>query len=144
MLVAFSTWSCQERISTHGYVPDPEAVARIEPGVHNRLEVAQFLGTPSTTALFGEETWLYITERRREFAFFKPEIIDQQVVAIAFNDSGVVDSIDEYLLEDGRLVDPVSRTTPTYGKQIGLIEQLLGNVGRFNNEGGKGVKLPGQ
>ena len=142
--VALGSWSCQERVSTHGYVPDPEAVARIEPGVHNRLEVAQFLGTPSTTAMFGEETWLYITERREEFAFFKPEIVDQQVVAIAFDDSGVVDSIDEYLLADGLLVDPVTQTTPTYGKQVGLLEQFLGNVGRFNNEGGKGVKLPGQ
>jgi len=142
--VALSTWSCQDRISTHGYVPDPEALARIEPGVHNRLEVAQFLGTPSTTAMFGEETWLYITEKRKEFAFFKPEIIEQQVVAISFNDAGVVDTLDEYLLADGLLIDPVSRTTPTYGKQIGLLEQFLGNVGRFNNEGSQGVSLPGQ
>ena len=142
--MALSVWSCQDRISTHGYVGDPEAIARIEPGVHNRLEVAQFLGTPSTTAMFGEETWLYITEKRKEFAFFKPEIIEQQVVAIAFNDAGVVDAVDEYLLADGLLIDPVSRTTPTYGKQVGLLEQFLGNVGRFNNEGGKGVALPGQ
>jgi outer membrane protein assembly factor BamE (lipoprotein component of BamABCDE complex) len=144
LLVAFSTWSCQERVSTHGYIPDPEALSRIEPGVHNRLEVAQFLGSPSTTAMFGEETWLYITERRREFAFFKPEIVEQQVVAIAFDNAGVVDAVDEYLLADGLLVDPVTRTTPTYGKQVGLMEQLLGNMGRFNNEGGKGVSLPGQ
>lgn len=141
---ALSVGSCQERISTHGYVGDPEAIARIEPGVHNRLEVAQFLGTPSSTAMFGEETWLYITEKRREFAFFKPEIVEQQVVAIAFNDSGVVDAVDEYLLADGLLIDPVSHTTPTYGKQVGLLEQFLGNVGRFNNEGGRGVALPGQ
>ena len=66
------------------------------------------------------------------------------MVAIAFNDAGVVDAVDEYLLADGLLIDPVSRTTPTYGKQVGLLEQFLGNVGRFNNEGGKGVALPGQ
>lgn len=136
--------ACQPRVSNHGYVPDPDALARIEPGVHNKLEVAQFLGTPSTTALFGEETWLYITERREEFAFFKPEIIDQQVVAIAFNDVGIVDSVDQYVMEDGYVVDPVTRTTPTYGKQIGLLEQFLGNIGRFNTEGQEGVKLPGQ
>lgn len=142
--VALSMWACEPRISRHGYVPDPEVLSRIEPGLHNRLEVAQFLGTPSTTAMFGEETWLYITEKREEYAFFKPEIIEQQVVAIAFNNSGVVDSVDEYLLADGILVDPVSRKTPTYGKQIGLLEQLLGNIGRFNNEGSRGVSLPGE
>ena len=42
------------------------------------------------------------------------------------------------------MVNPVSRTTPTYGKQLGLLEQLIGNVGRFNTEGQQGVKVPGQ
>jgi len=135
---------CQPRISTHGYVPDPEALARIEPGVHNRLEVAQFLGTPSTTAMFGDETWLYITERREEYAFFRPEITDQQVVAIAFDPAGVVHTVDSYALEDGILIDPVTRETPTYGKQLSLLEQFLGNLGRFNTEGQQGVRLPGQ
>ncbi len=136
--------ACEPRISTHGYVPDQEVMDRVEPGVHNRLEVAQFLGTPSTTALFGAETWLYITERREEYAFLKPEIIDQSVIAIAFDDRGVVQEIAGYSLEDGIVVNPVSRTTPTYGKQLNLLEQLIGNVGRFNTEGQSGVKVPGQ
>lgn len=136
--------ACEPRISTHGYVPNEQILSRIEPGLHNRLEVAQFLGTPSTTALFGAETWLYITERREEYAFFKPEIIDQSVIAIAFDDRGIVQEIAGYTLEDGIVVDPVSRTTPTYGKQLGLLEQLVGNVGRFNTEGQSGVSLPGQ
>ncbi len=136
--------ACEPRISTHGYVPDTQVLDRIEPGLHNRLEVAQFLGTPSTTALFGAETWLYITERREEYAFFRPEIIDQSVIAIAFDDRGIVQEIAGYSMEDGIVVNPVSRTTPTYGKQLGLLEQLIGNVGRFNTEGQQGVKVPGQ
>lgn len=136
--------ACEPRISTHGYVPNEQILSRIEPGLHNRLEVAQFLGTPSTTALFGAETWLYITERREEYAFFHPEIIDQSVIAIAFDERGVVQEIAGYTLEDGIIVDPISRTTPTYGKQLGLLEQLVGNVGRFNTEGQSGVSLPGQ
>jgi outer membrane protein assembly factor BamE (lipoprotein component of BamABCDE complex) len=136
--------ACEPRISTHGYVPNQEVMDRIEPGVHNRLEVAQFLGTPSSTALFGAETWLYITARREEYAFFKPEIIDQSVIAIAFDERGVVQEIAGYTLEDGIIVNPISRTTPTYGKQLGLLEQLIGNVGRFNTEGQSGVKVPGQ
>jgi len=144
MTVATALAACEPRISTHGYVPDPEAVARVEPGVHNQLEVVQFLGTPSTASLFGEPTWLYITERREEFAFFKPEIISQDVVAIAFDNRGVVVEVASFSMEDGLVVDPVSRTTPTYGKELGLLEQLFGNIGRFNTEGQSGVKVPGQ
>jgi outer membrane protein assembly factor BamE (lipoprotein component of BamABCDE complex) len=123
--------ACTPRITTHGFVPDPEALDRIQPGVHNEVEVAQFLGTPSTTALFGQPTWLYITERTEAYAFLEPEVVDQRVVLIAFNDSGVVTEVDEYIMEDGYLIDPVTRTTPTYGKELGLLEQLLGNIGRF-------------
>ncbi|MBC6439478.1 MAG: outer membrane protein assembly factor BamE [Rhodospirillales bacterium] len=137
-----ATSACEPRVSNHGYVPDPDTLARIEPGVHNRLEVAQFLGTPSTTTLFGAETWLYITELREEYAFFEPEIVDQNVVAIAFDDSGIVQEIANFSLENGLVVDPVSRTTPTYGKQLGLLEQLFGNIGRFNAEG-LAVPIPG-
>lgn len=137
--------ACTPRITTHGYVPDPDALQRIEPGVHNELEVAQFLGTPSTTALFGQSTWLYITERTEAYAFLEPEVVDQRVVAIAFNDAGVVSEVDEYVLADGYLVDPVTRETPTYGKQLGLLEQLLGNVGRFagQDEAPRRSPIPG-
>jgi outer membrane protein assembly factor BamE (lipoprotein component of BamABCDE complex) len=131
ILIAGALGACTPRITTHGYVPDPEALARIQPGVHNELEVAQFLGTPSTTVLFGEPTWLYITERTEAYAFLEPDLVDQRVVAIAFNDTGVVTQVDQYVLEDGMLIDPVTRTTPTYGKQLGLLEQLVGNIGRF-------------
>jgi outer membrane protein assembly factor BamE (lipoprotein component of BamABCDE complex) len=131
LAVAAALGACTPRVTTHGYVPDPEALSRIQPGVHNQLEVAQFLGTPSTTASFGQPTWLYITERTEAYAFLAPEVVDQRVVAIAFNDDGVVTDVDEYVLQDGYLVDPVTRTTPTYGKQLGLLEQLLGNIGRF-------------
>ena len=124
--------ACEPRVSNHGYVPEPEQLARIELGVHNRLEIAEILGTPSTAALFGPDTWLYITERREEHAFFAPEIVDQSVVAIAFDDDGVAQEMASFSIEDGIVVDPVSRVTPTYGKQLGLLEQLFGNIGRFN------------
>ena len=97
-MTALVLGACTPRLTTHGYVPDPDALQRIEPGVHNELEVAQFLGTPSTTALFGQSTWLYITERTEAYAFLEPEVVDQRVVAIAFNDAGVVSEVDEYVL----------------------------------------------
>ncbi len=132
---ALALAACEPRVSNHGYVPDPERLARIELDVHGRIEVAEVLGTPSSTALFGQDTWLYITERREEHAFFSPEIVDRSVVAIAFDDRGVVREIASFSIEDGIVVDPVSRITPTHGKQLGLLEQLFGNIGRFNTEG---------
>ena len=38
-------------------------------------------------------------------------------------------------IEDGIVIDPVSRATPTHGRDLGLLEQLLGNIGRFDAPG---------
>ena len=40
-----------------------------------------------------------------------------------------------YGQEDGRTIAYVDRTTPTEGNELTLIQQLLGNLGRFNPEG---------
>lgn len=136
--IASVAWGCVPRIHELGYVSDPAALAKIKPGVQTKLEVAQLMGTPSTTAVFGDETWLYITQRQEAYAFFKPEITEQDVIAIAFNKQGIVDSIHNYTLKNGINVQPVSKTTPTYGKQYGLLEQLIGNIGRFNNQKNSG------
>lgn len=50
----------------------------------------------------------------------------------------------DYDLEDGRVVSYASRETPTRGRELNLLEQLLGNIGRGQAEqfGGE-QNLPG-
>jgi outer membrane protein assembly factor BamE (lipoprotein component of BamABCDE complex) len=62
-------------------------------------------------------------------------VLDQQVVAVAFDDSGVVREVEHLGLADSRTVDPSPRVTPSAGRELGLMEQLVGNVGRFSGVG---------
>ena len=80
---------------------------------------------------FGEETWYYIASRTERFAFYAPKVVDQQVVAIAFDDVGMVRSVRLYGLSDARGIDPLERTTPTGGRQLTILQQLVGNLGNF-------------
>ncbi len=57
------------------------------------------------------------------------------MLAVAFDDTGLVSELRQYTLEDGRIIDPVTRKTPTLGRELNIIEQLFGNIGRFNNAG---------
>lgn len=129
--LALALAACEPRIDTHGFMPNAELVAQIEIGAQGKLEVAQVLGTPSTVATFDENIWYYITQQSRTFAFFKPEIVDQRVLVVTFGDDELVSAIDTYTIEDGLIIDPVTRTTPTSGKQLTLVQQLFGNIGRF-------------
>ena len=69
---------------------------------------------------------------------------DRRIIAVSFDDTGVVDEVAEYSLDDGRLVSYASRETPTRGRELSFIEQILGNVGRLPTEqfGGE-QNLPG-
>lgn len=126
--------ACGPRISNHGYVAVPGALEQLEAGVHDRQAVGLLLGTPSATALFGGETWFYIGIAREEFAFYRPDAVAQTVTAIAFDDDGTLREVVSFDIAAAAAIQPVERVTPTYGRQLGLLEQLFGNLGRVGNQ----------
>ncbi len=134
-LCAAGLAACEPRISRHGKVLDLEAVASIEPGVASQVDVVRLLGTPSSRSLFGEDTWFYISQQRSTQILSLPHTDAQTVVAVAFDDEGVVEEFAMLTIEDGLPIDPVARSTPTHGRELGLLEQLLGNIGRFDTTG---------
>ncbi len=123
--------ACAPNVATRGNLPDPDKLAEIRPGEASRDDVVDLLGSPSSAATFGEEIWYYIAARVETVAFNEPEVIDQQVVAIKFGEDGLVTAIDTYGMDDARAVEIVERVTPTSGQEITILQQLLGNVGRF-------------
>jgi len=130
--------ACAPRLDTRGYQFDPDTLSQIVPGTHTRDDVAEILGSPSSTALLDSELWYYIGNQTETFAFFEPKVIDREVVTIVFDKDGVVSTIDAFGLERGRNFDFVERETPTTGSKLTLLDQLLGNLGRFNKGGGAG------
>lgn len=119
----------------HGYFPDEAQPNEIEPGSDTRSTVLARLGTPSTKSVFDTDTWFYISSTQENFAFFKPKIAERKVVAISFGEDDVVDELVEYDADDGEVLQYAARETPTRGRELGLLEQLFGNVGT--------VRLPG-
>ena len=131
--------ACSPRIDQRGNLLDPDAVLAVKPGIQTKEQVSQLLGTPSTIATFDDKTWYYISKRTTTTAFFAPDITDQQVLVLKFNDSDVVEKVQLYGMDDAYEIEPVSRTTPTYGQKLTILQQLFGNIGRFT----KGETKPG-
>ena len=123
--------ACSPTIDQRGNLPDADNVLAIQPGVSTKDEVSQLLGTPSTVATFSDKTWYYISKRTETVAFFSADVIDQQVLVVKFDDSDVVEQVALLGMGDSNDVDMVGRETPTYGQQLTIIQQLLGNIGRF-------------
>jgi outer membrane protein assembly factor BamE (lipoprotein component of BamABCDE complex) len=110
---------------TQGYVIDQEALDLVPVG-SSREQVLLALGSPSTTATFDNEVFYYISQTRvRPVAFMNPRIVDQRVLAVYFGEDERVANIANYGLQDGKVFDFISRTTPTGGKDQTFIGQML-------------------
>ncbi|MGE5546537.1 MAG: outer membrane protein assembly factor BamE [Solirubrobacterales bacterium] len=126
--------ACTPTVDVRGNLPTPEMLSLVTPGKSSRDDVTAALGTPSTTSTYGGETWHYISARTEQTAFFQPEVKEQKVVSIVFDKAGIVRDIATKGLEDAHEVQTVDRVTPTAGKELSILEQLIGNVGRFSKE----------
>jgi len=131
-LIAVALAACQPTIDQRGNLPDDKKISAIEPGVTTKQAVSQLLGTPSSVSTFGDKTWYYISRRTEQTAFFNPQVLDQQVIVVGFDEGGIVRNVQHLNLADSRPVDPSPRETPSAGKELGFVEQLLGNLGKFN------------
>lgn len=123
--------ACEQSVQVRGNLPDPDLVSKINPGVHSRIDIANLLGSPSTISSFQDSKWYYIGQKTTQFAFFAPEVLERAVIEVSFDDQGVVSETKTYSLADGQDIDPVDRVTPTEGKKITFLQQLIGNLGRF-------------
>ena len=126
--------ACAPMKETRGFVPDDELLGELRTGVHDKNSVASLLGSPSAVGTFDSATWYYITRKTEQVAFFAEEVVDQQVVAVDFDDKGVLKGVRRFTLDDANEIQLVDRQTPSRGKELTLLQQLFGNIGRFSQE----------
>jgi len=121
--------------SNHGFIPHKDVIAKIRAGVHDRDSVTSLFGSPTTVANFNGEIWLYVKRESEQIAFLPEKLLDQSVLAVHFDRNGIVSEIEKFAMEDGKAIKPVERKTATRGQKLHLIQQLIGNLGRFSNTG---------
>ncbi|MEO0485051.1 MAG: outer membrane protein assembly factor BamE [Pseudomonadota bacterium] len=124
--------ACSATYRTHGYVPTDQQLDEIIVGLDTRASVEDQLGAPSTSGVESESGFFYLSETRRQLGAFAPEITDRQLVAIRFDPEGLVENVERFTLEDGRVVPLSRRVTQSNVRDTTFIRQLLGNIGRFD------------
>lgn len=139
--------ACSPIRSYHGYQPDETAPSDILPGEDTRATVIARLGSPSTKSVFDDNTWYYMSTQYASFAYLRPKVTTREITAIKFGEDDVVDEIVQYDADDGEVLQYAARKTATRGRQLGLLEQLFGNVGTIrlpNSDQQTPGQIPGQ
>jgi outer membrane protein assembly factor BamE (lipoprotein component of BamABCDE complex) len=113
---------------SHGFQVDPQVMADVKQG-STAEQVLVLLGTPSTTSTVGGDAWYYISQKTsRPLAFMQAKLVDQHIVAVYFDKSKKVTRIANYGMNDGKVVDFSSRTTPTSGAEGTFLKNMMLNM----------------
>ena len=124
--------ACVARYRNHGYVPSEEELSEIVVGVDTRDSVIEAVGPPSSLGVLNESGYYYVSTRFRFYGASAPKVIDRQLVAISFSNSGVVQNVERFGLEDGNILVLERRGTNSSVENKGFLRQLLGNIGNFD------------
>jgi outer membrane protein assembly factor BamE (lipoprotein component of BamABCDE complex) len=122
---------CSAVYRNHGYVPADTELALIEVGVDTRETVAATVGRPSTAGLLNDLGWYYVQSRWKHSGALPPREEDRQIVAISFTETGVVENIERFGIEQGRVVALSRRVTDSNIKGMSILRQLFGSLGRL-------------
>lgn len=127
----FLSASCSPIIENRGYVFDEKLLDQIKVNETISNDVMDILGSPSTTSAIDASTWYYIYSKAETVAFYHPTVTDRRVLAVSFDDDNKVNNLKYYGLEEGKIISYVDRTTPTRGRELTVLQQLFGNLGRL-------------
>ncbi|MBL8556250.1 MAG: outer membrane protein assembly factor BamE [Phenylobacterium sp.] len=130
-LAAAGLSACSPITSYSGFQAIDSDPKDVKIGTDTKSTVRAKLGSPSVQSTFDPNVWFYVNQIKERVAFRRPKVTARNVTAIAFNkDSELVETVNVYTLKDGKVIAYNARETPTRGREMTILEQLLGSVGR--------------
>ncbi len=123
---------CTPVVSRHGNMVQSFQVEQVKVGQSTRSDVLHILGSPTTQSTFNPDVWYYIGQETEKYGILDQEINEELILVVMFNNEGIVETIAPF--DSERQDIPYERSkTPTHGNELTFMQQLLGNLGRFNN-----------
>ena len=131
LLLLGSAPACTPVTAQHGNLLQDFQIEEVHVGEHTRSDVLRILGSPTTQSTFNNDVWYYIGQETEKRSILDQEVVEERIVAVTFDTNGIVNTIEH--LDGNRQNIPYARTkTPTHGNDLTFMQQLLGNLGRFN------------
>ncbi|HVY86478.1 MAG TPA: outer membrane protein assembly factor BamE [Caulobacterales bacterium] len=132
LLIATAGASACAPVRTYsGFRPDynNREITQPQVGVDTKDTVQERFGTPSTQAVLDQTAWYYISENQEQVAFYSPRVTSRRVMVVKFDTDNKVSAVENFGIERGRIVAYSHDATPTRGRELGILEQLFGNIG---------------
>jgi len=87
-------------------------------------------GSPTTVSTFEPNIWYYMSQTTDQIGAYRPRLRAREIVSITFDKTDQkVAAVKKYTAQDGRVIAYSDRETPTSGRELGIIQQMLGTLG---------------
>lgn len=128
-VVGLAISACSPMVRKHGYLPNQADTNALIVGVDTKASVEDAIGRPQDMGMRDGDSWYYVENTVSTFLFFAPKIAERTVLTLDFDDDGVLLDKTTYGLQDGQVIDLVTRITPTDRRRRSLLNQIFGNIG---------------
>ena len=127
--------ACTPIQAQRGQIVSDDEIKQLNVGTTAKAEVTALLGSPTTTDPFDDSQWYYIGEDTKQIGIHPPMVVVRRVLSLKFDANGTL--TDEKILseKDAQKIASAPGQTVVVGKEPTVVQQLIGNVGRFNDTG---------
>jgi outer membrane protein assembly factor BamE (lipoprotein component of BamABCDE complex) len=135
--------ACTPTKAVRGNMLDDHLIAQVVPGVSSQSDVMRALGSPTTTDPFNTDIWYYIGQKTEKKGILDPKVTTERIFRLTFDPTTRV-LLDMTPLDTARNDIPISRAaTPTLGTEMNAVQQIIGNIGKFNKSQSTSPTRPG-
>ena len=119
-------FSCQPRITKHGNFFNPKNIQLIKKNKSSKSEIIEIFGEPTVKSTFSDNVWYYITLVQHEKAYFEIKNLENNILAITFDDNQLVKTY-KILTEDDSSEINISYPNEAYNqnKEVSLIQEFF-------------------
>jgi len=127
---AAMTGACAPISSYSGFQAIEANPRDVKPGEDSKATVRGRLGSPSAVSAFDTNVWIYMNQIKETVAFMRPVVTRRDITVITFDqETAAVKTVDNLTLADGKVIAFNGRETPTRGRELTVLEQLIGSIG---------------
>ena len=117
-------------ITSHGYAPNKEDIKEIKAKSYTKQQVQEQFGVPFMVGVNNNNYWYYLSYQTTRYGFGKKQYKSFNLVELKF-ENNAVSFVKKYNEENLKQITFKSDKTSTSGKEFGVLEQIIGNIGKF-------------
>jgi len=132
LLLSACLSSCVSNYEYTGLKISSENFDKIKKSRMSQQDLIEFVGSPTFSSELGGNTWYYVHTVTDKVAFFRPVLVDEEVIAIKFNTDGSFANIKKYTQDDINNFSFSDESTPTLGTEANPIQQVMKNIQKYS------------